>query len=172
MLNVSGVGENKFVRYGQLFMDEIKSYEDEHPDVVISELVGAEDTAVDRARPVRIRNRDKKEFYITPEQAAEFEYGDMYYISEIKDRLNAISDLSSVKKVTIAKIWDILVNEELTFEENRNGVFIKNMTDKGIKAGIETIYKISQRGTPYELLRYPENVQRLIVETFVKEVEI
>lgn len=172
MLNVSGVGENKFVRYGQLFMDEIKSYEDEHPDVVISESVGAEDDAGDRARPVRKRNRDKKDFYITPEQAAEFEYGDMYYISEIKDRLNAISDLSSVKKVTIAKIWDVLVNEELTFEENRNGVFIKTKTDKGTEAGIEIVHKISKMGTPYELLRYPENVQRLIVETFVREMEI
>lgn len=37
MLNVNGVGENKFVKYGQLFLDEIKRYEDGHPNVVISE---------------------------------------------------------------------------------------------------------------------------------------
>lgn len=39
MLNVNGVGENKFMKYGQLFLDEISNYEKEHPNVVISEPV-------------------------------------------------------------------------------------------------------------------------------------
>lgn len=40
MLNVNGVGENKFVKYGQRFLDEIKCYVEAHPDVVISEFNG------------------------------------------------------------------------------------------------------------------------------------
>lgn len=36
MMNVNGVGENKFKKYGQRFLDEIKRYEDEHPGVSMS----------------------------------------------------------------------------------------------------------------------------------------
>lgn len=37
MLAVNGVGENKFAKYGQRFLDEIANYEAEHPNVEISE---------------------------------------------------------------------------------------------------------------------------------------
>lgn len=43
MLQVNGVGENKFAKYGNRFMDEIKSYEAAHPNVVISEPIDVED---------------------------------------------------------------------------------------------------------------------------------
>lgn len=165
MLNVNGVGERKYEKYGQRFLDEIKRYEEEHPNVIISEMAGVTDIEPD---VVTRKKKGKSEFYITLKQAEKFEYGEMYYISEIKDQLNAIRDSVSVKRVTLAAIWDILVDEELTFEENRDGVFVKTMTDKGADAGIEIVHKISQAGQPYELLRYPENVQRLVVDFFVK----
>lgn len=40
MLNVNGVGENKFAKYGERFLKEIKNFEEEHPNVVISEKAG------------------------------------------------------------------------------------------------------------------------------------
>lgn len=43
MLQVNGVGENKFAKYGNRFMDEIKRYEAAHPNVVISEPIDVED---------------------------------------------------------------------------------------------------------------------------------
>ena len=36
MLNVNGVGENKFMKYGQIFLNEIESYIDEHPGAISS----------------------------------------------------------------------------------------------------------------------------------------
>ena len=36
MLNVSGVGERKYDKYGQRFLDEIKAYRMEKPGAVIS----------------------------------------------------------------------------------------------------------------------------------------
>lgn len=165
MLNVNGVGERKYVKYGQRFLDEIKVYEDEHPGVVISEYTGIMEQEND---VVTRKKKGKSEFYITSEQAAKYVYGEMYYISEIREQLNAIRDSVTVKRVTTAAIWEILVNGELTFEENRDGVFVKTMTDKGADAGIEIVHKISQAGLPYELLRYPENVQKLVVDFFVK----
>lgn len=41
MLEVNGVGENKFEKYGKQFLEEIQSFEKEHPGVVISEEAGA-----------------------------------------------------------------------------------------------------------------------------------
>ena len=64
-----------------------------------------------------------------------------------------------------------MVNEGLTYEENREGIFIKTRTDKGLAVGIEIVYKTSASGVPYELLRYPENVQEFIVDYFVKGTE-
>lgn len=171
MLSVTGVGENKFVKYGQLFLDEIESYMGEHPDVVISEQADITDeTSYVYIKKKARAKTNKKEFYITAEQADQFQYGEMYYISEVKDRLNALRDNISIKKVTIQVIWDFLVNEGLTFEEDREGVFVKTRTDKGAAVGIEIVHKITASGEPYELLRYPKNVQELIVDYFVKGI--
>uniref|UniRef100_UPI004055E79A DNA helicase RecQ n=1 Tax=Acetatifactor sp. TaxID=1872090 RepID=UPI004055E79A len=166
MLNVSGVGENKFLKYGGRFLDVIAAYEKEHPNAVLSEGVINVDSENTKATK---RKRNKKEFYITSQQADEFEYGEMYYISEIKDQLNAVCDYSTVKKVRTTAIWDFLVSLGLVFEENRNGVFIKTTTSKGAESGIEIVHKISKSGHPYELLRYPKFIQKMIVEFFVKE---
>lgn len=38
MLNVNGVGENKFTKYGQQFLDEIQRYEDEHPNAILTKM--------------------------------------------------------------------------------------------------------------------------------------
>lgn len=170
MLNVNGVGENKFEKYGQMFLDEISLFEEEHPNVLISEPIEMTD-AQDRDIRTTSKKKKKEDFYITSKEASGFKYGEMYYISEIKDNLNLISDSLSVKKVTIASIWDFLVSQGLTFEENRNGVFIKTMTEKGEDEGIEIVHKVASSGQPYELLRYPENIQRLVVKHFVKEAE-
>ena len=171
MLNVTGVGENKFAKYGQLFLGEIESYMAGHPNAVISERADiTDDTPRVHTKKKAYTKANKQEFCLTPEQADQFQYGEMYYISEIKDRLNMLRNAVFVKQVKVAAIWDFLVNEGLTFEEEREGVFIKAKTDKGSAAGIETVHKVNAAGEPYELLRYPENVQELIVDYFVKGI--
>lgn len=196
LLSVNGVGRRKAAKYGEQFLSVIKKYEAEHPGVKTGEGLQAagegerSDTnaglapgssayadvaagrntyaASLRATKKSKHGKHKEEFYITPEQAEEFEYGEMYYITEIKEHLNAICDSSVVKKVTAKSIWELLVDEGLTFEENRNGIFIKTSTDKGSQAGIEIIRKINEQGFLYELLRYPENVQKIIVDSFIR----
>lgn len=169
MLNVIGVGENKFTKYGRLFLDEIESYLAEHPNDKTGEQADITDeTPRVPTKKKANKKTNKKDFYLTSEQADQFQYGEMYYISEMKDHLNMLRDTASIKKVTIQAIWEFLVDEGLTFEENREGVFIKTRTDKGAAAGIEIVHKVTASGLPYELLRYPENVQELIVDYFVK----
>lgn len=57
MLSVNGVGENKYEKYGQLFLEEIKSFEEEHPGVVISERV---DGAQQEDHKDAVQQKDKK----------------------------------------------------------------------------------------------------------------
>lgn len=59
MLNVSGVGEAKYKKYGQRFIDEIKEYQISNPDTVISirEDEESEQAPFDRAKYNRKMNR-------------------------------------------------------------------------------------------------------------------
>ena len=96
-----------------------------------------------------------------------FEYKELCYISDIKDELNRICSADNVKKVTITRIWENLVELGLTIEDCTEGVHIKKQTERGKQMGIVTVNKVSQSGFEYSLLMYPESVQRLVVDTFI-----
>lgn len=170
MLTVSGVGENKFHRYGKRFMDEIEAFLVQNPGVILSENLQEQDVDSDLEPERKSGKRQKKgDFRIGLEDAKKFEYADYYYISDIKDKLNDVCSLDNVKKVTIGAIWDCLVMKGLTIEEKREGKLIKVGTDQGVELGIKTVDKISQNGYHYQLLVYPEKVQKLIVEYFIAD---
>lgn len=162
MLTVSGVGENKFNKYGERFLAEIASFLSENPDAVTSTPVDDEEPAV----PVAKKGR-KEAFYLNREDTERFSYAEYYYISEIKDQLNLISSAPNVKKVTIAVIWEYLVAAGLTAEQQGAEGYTKVQTEQGLRLGIRTIDKVSQGGFAYQLLMYPEAVQKMVVEYFV-----
>lgn len=168
MLNVSGVGAAKFDKYGNRFLEEIRLFQGNNPDAIISI---SEDENVDvESELVKVKRKSKRktEFYLEESDAEKFKYADLYYVSDIKDELNRITTAENVKKVTITAIWGFLVSEGYTEEADKDGIFIKIQTEKGLNVGIQTIEKISPAGNPYTLLMYPENIQRLIVEYFVQ----
>ncbi|MDE7418390.1 MAG: DNA helicase RecQ [Lachnospiraceae bacterium] len=162
MLAVSGVGENKYRKYGERFLREIASFLAENPNAVF----GAQMDEGAESAPIVKKGR-KEAFYINREDAERFQYAEYYYISEIREQLNLICSAENVKKVTIAAIWDYLVTAGLTTEEQRQEGYTKVQTEQGLKLGIKTIDKVSQGGFAYQLLMYPEAVQRMIVEYFV-----
>ena len=165
MLMVSGVGENKFYKYGQRFLDVIAEFLTEHPDAVLSTGAEEEDLGGFSEKGKRSKGR-KGEFYLNPEDVEKFEYSEYYYISDIKERLNNICSAENVKKVTIAAIWDYLVFVGLTVEEEREGRCFKVPTESGVEMDIKTVDKVSQSGYEYQLLMYPAVVQKMVVEYF------
>ncbi len=176
MLNVSGVGENKYNRYGQRFMELMKLFIADNPGAVTVEGVYSGEYAGDGKTgslsgvEQRAGSRQKKApFRITAKDAEKFEYAEYCYISDIKDRLNDICSVENVKKVTFTIIWDYLVMKGLTIEEDREGRLTKVQTEQGLKMGIKTVEKVSQNGYPYQLLMYPETVQKMIVEYFIRD---
>lgn len=96
MLNVSGVGAAKYDKYGQRFLDEIKAYQESHPDSVISirEEEEPENTPFDRAAYNRKMNRPEGAGAAWTEAEdkqldAEFEQGmEISEIAAIHDRTN------------------------------------------------------------------------------------
>ena len=49
-----------------------------------------------------------------------------------------------------------------------NGISRKRPTELGIKYGIQECERISQNGNKYFVLLYPESVQKIVVEKYVK----
>lgn len=167
MLNVSGVAERKFQKYGQRFIDVIQSYVQEHPESIFSISSEADEPDLSDDIPKKKTRAKKEDFYLNQEDIGKFPYKEYYYISDIKDRLNEITSGENVKKITIKAIWEFLASEGLTVEENIDGTFKKMPTEKGRQAGIIAVDRVSSYGFPYQLLLYPIGVQERIVKHFV-----
>ena len=58
--------------------------------------------------------------------------------------------------------------EEKDPNYSSNGISRKRPTELGIKYGIQECERISQNGNKYFVLLYPESVQKIIVEKYVK----
>ena len=167
MLNVSGVGAAKFEKYGQRFLSEIEEYQLSHPGAVISMHEEGEEEPVTKKN--KRKKRTKSAFYINAEDAENFTFKDLYFISDIKDELNRITTAENTKKASTTLIWEYLVSLKLVEERNINGSYIKVQTDKGLAMGIKAVERISQAGYSYTLLMYPPAVQRLVVDYFIGE---
>ncbi len=164
MLNVSGVGASKNNKYGDRFLALIADFIEEHPELRKGKAVAAAD------EPPKSKNTKKSgklEFFLTETDAQNFKYIDLYYITEIRDELNRICTTEGVKKLPGTKIWECLESEGLVTEENIDGRLVKIQTPKGLSLGIQTVEKVSNAGNPYTLLRYPPQVQKMIVNYFV-----
>lgn len=160
MLAVSGVGENKYQKYGERFIQEITAFLSENPNAVVSTQIDEEPAPV-------VKKERKAEFYLNREDAERFQYAEYYYISDIRAKLNQVCSAVNVKKVTLSAIWEYLVAAGMTTEEQGQEGYRKVQTERGLELGIKTINKTSQGGFAYQLLMYPETVQRMIVEYFV-----
>lgn len=171
MLNVSGVAERKFDKYGKRFIDAIQTYVQEHPGSTFSIPTGSEETDLSYDMPKKKSKGKKSDFYLNHDDAGKFPYKEYYYISDIKDHLNEISSGENVKKVTLKAIWEFLVSEGLVVEENIDGTLKKVPTEKGREMGIITVDRVSQYGFPYQLLQYPIGVQEIVVKHFLLNLE-
>lgn len=166
MLAVSGVGANKFDRYGQRFIDEIGAFKADNPHAVLSINAEGDMPEPEEKQSRRKARKRKSSFYLRKEDAEKFTYAEYYSINEIRDLLNEICSAERVKKATSTAIWTYLMLEGLTVEEKKADRFVRAGTEQGLKMGIQSVTKISQNGFEYQVLLYPESIQRQIVEYF------
>lgn len=179
LVKVSGVGARKQEKYGARFLSVIASFVEDRPDAVFSiqRPEDGKDSDRDAAQSLQeypITKRDRREekgkksaFYLAQSDADAFQYGELYYISDIKNELNRICTISGVRKVTIGVIWEFLVAQELTCEKDIGGVFVKRPTQKGMEYGIILENKTGPSGLSYHLMKYPPKVQKMIVDFLI-----
>jgi hypothetical protein len=56
----------------------------------------------------------------------------------------------------------------LVREEERDGRSVKIPTAQGLEAGIRVVDRVSQKGVPYQQLLYSREVQKRLLEAFVR----
>lgn len=168
MLAVSGVGENKYVKYGERFLGLIEKIIEDYPDLIkATEDAGQPTVSVAKAK--KKKKAGKEEFYLLQEEADNYEYTDYLYISEIRDEMNRICVRENVKRLPATRLTEILVAEGLIKEKEDAGKYAKTPTDKGIQLGVKVIDKVSEKGNAYTVLQYPIGIQKMLVERFISE---
>lgn len=168
MLAVSGVGENKYVKYGERFLGLIEKIIEDYPDLIkATENAGLPTVSVAKAK--KKKKAGKEEFYLLQEEADNYEYTDYLYISEIRDEMNRICVRENVKRLPATRLTEILVAEGLIKEKEDAGKYAKAPTDKGIQLGVKVIDKVSEKGNAYTVLQYPIGIQKMLVERFISK---
>ena len=168
LLMVSGVGENKYMKYGKRFLSLIEEYIEDNPEL------NQNKTQVDLSpetshKTVANKKGRKQAFSLLKEEADNYTYVDFTNVSSICDEMNRICQRDNVKKIPATRLTRILVSNELIVEKEQDGQTKKVPTEKGEKLGIKEVERVSQKGNPYTILVYPPNIQRMLVEHFVRE---
>lgn len=166
LLQVTGVGENKYSKYGERFISVISQYVSENPGKTISmDILEPQDITTD----VKVKKtRTKKEdFHLTDEQAKQFSFSDEMYVSEMKDEMNRIRDEKTSKIVTGKMILQYLIENQFIDYVFEEGTWKYKLLGNGRKIGIREIVKESNIGTEYTVFLYPKEVQKLVVDHFI-----
>ncbi|WP_455501123.1 DNA helicase RecQ [Gemmiger sp.] len=173
MIGIYGMGERKFAKYADAFFAVIDAYRNEHPDAVLSlepETVPepAPTKPEKSVKPAKAGGK-KVDFYLTAEDAQDFNYADSYSGAELKAALTEAASDPNVKTPTIKSIEAWLLEQRLIAPERlpTNG-FYYVPTPAGVDAGLRSEDRISAKGTPYSVLAYSKDAQKLVVEHFVK----
>ena len=135
MLNVSGVGENKFVKYGERLLVLIEACIEEYPELLQNkkEIRQYNDSDVKITRKKKV---GKQEFFLLQEEADNFMYAEFLYISDIRDEMNRVCRRDNIKKVTATKLTEILLAKRLIEEKEEAGRYTKVPTEKGLQLGV------------------------------------
>ena len=171
MLNVSGVGERKFAKYGERFLVLIEACIGENPELIQNRVEISQHIEFDVKMESK-KKAGKQEFFLLQEEADIFRYSDLLHVSGIRDEMNRICGRDNRKKVSATRLLEILLAEEIIEEKEEDGKFEKVPTEKGKNFGVKVIDKVSAKGYTYSLLMYPQFIQQMLVEKFVRETII
>ena len=171
MLGIYGMGERKYEKYGSAFFAVIDAYRADHPDAVLS----LDPPAPEPEKPLPSEKKKKPPkaerpaFYLTAEDARSFNYQDSYTGAELKAALIEAAGDPDVKAPTIKEIDEWLLAQRLIgMERLPTKGFYYVPTPAGVDAGLRSEDKVSARGTPYSVLLFTPEAQRMVVEHFIK----
>jgi len=165
MLSVSGVGEFKYVKYGERFLRFITpEYRDDEEFKEEIENQGDEERPVASKESGKTAKKVKYEFVLTEEMAEQIHYSEQITLSDFVGQLNDLRDEATMKRLTIKEVLQKLMDEGFLEDEFRNGGPRKKATGKGLEFGIVVEKRISEKGNEYDFLYYTGAAQRVMVE--------
>lgn len=174
MLQVNGVGENKYERYGQRFLDCIQEftqgkpqtyyYLDENDKVPIWETDIKEQT-----KGKRDSRKIKQEFKLTPEIAQLLHFSSKTTLSDFVGQMNDLRDDRVMKRLTNKSVLEKLEENGYIQERQEDGIWHKIVTEKGDNIGIFVETHLGQTGKEYDILYYKEKAQHYIVEKLLRD---
>lgn len=165
ILSVSGVGEAKYEKYGDRFIEAVTAFMEKYPGAVTA-IRDESETSEEKYTPRKRTKTHKVPFYLNPEDAERFEYKDLYLISEIKEQLNSITSAENAKHIFGTDIFRLFNGMGYVEEKEVDGRTVQIRTEAGLSKGIETAEKISKIGNTYTVLLYPRSIQKEIVEHY------
>ena len=167
MLMVTGVGEHKFDKYGQSFIDAIHefthgikeglSYEPIPEETASKESKGSKENTATRHR--------KTEFNLTEEIRQNMKPSGLVTIGQFVEQLNELRDDQTMKRLASTHLTGKL-KEAGYLTEQFNHLTGRNMavpTDKGLQLGLSTEKRISGKGNEYEVVMYNEEAQEFLL---------
>ncbi len=160
MLQVSGVGENKYERYGERFLACIADFTSRVQGPYCFE--GSEEEII--SAPVRKRSGRKEAFVLTKEMAENVVYTEEGPLGELVDQLNTMRDINGMKRLTQKVILEQMKAEGYFEEEYVNGRSRKHVLASGEELGIREEERVGKSGIPYTVLMFSEAAQRMVVE--------
>lgn len=168
MLEVSGVGENKYKKYGERFIGRILDFTGERKEKLYFGELEEAVSGTETRKTGKASKAAKSEFYITPQQAQEFPYKEKYLLPELAAALSEFRNPDTMKKITGAEIFRYLESGDYVTEKRVDGRWKKIVSKKGAEAGLFLAPRISKTGTEYEDVYYDEKAQKMIVGIYVK----
>ena len=117
----------------------------------------------------------REEFYLMPEQAAQFPYTEKYLVTELAEKLNELwgdaeaRKEANVKSTSGADIFRKIQAREYAGEQYVEGKRKRFVTEEGQKAGLFIGTRTSKKGTEYEDIYYNEAAQHMVVEWFIRD---
>ncbi len=169
MMQVTGVGENKYKRYGERFLAVIADYTG---GVRQKYYFGDEAAAVAQTaagQKNRVQKGKEADFYLTNEQAQAFPFAEKYLVVELAEKLNELRDADMVKKISGAEIFRRVQEKGYAGEKMEDGIRKKYVTRTGQESGLFLGMRLSKKGTEYEDIYYNEKAQEMIVAWMKKE---
>lgn len=156
LLQVSGIGENKYERFGEAFIAAIYEFTNGRKEIVHYQEAQSE--------PIKSKRTGKQEFHITDELEKQLLYEGTPTISEFVAKLNHLRDEKTTKALKTTVFTTMLRERGYIETEIVEDVRYSYVTPKGELLGISEDIRFSDRIGKYIILHYNENAQRFLVE--------
>lgn len=164
MLNVNGIGESKYEKYGERFIEKIREFTHGEEMTLYYEEALIEQEPIAEEKTTK-RKGKKSEFSLTAEIEQQIQYTQQTTISDFVKQLNQYRNEDTIKCLSTTFITRKLVEEGYLKEEIVDGKSWKRTLKKGEDIGICEETRQSQYGKEYQVLLYTKPAQEFLINS-------